>query len=193
MVRLQIGGSKVCRVGALQSLKPNGPHVDLWTEILDTTERLGPSSIVITKVAAHQDVSVVPNAFENWAFQHNIVADRAARLSNLQRDPSFWDLHRQHSCESQWAQQVSLSAQTVILDVSRKVVARENVLLTDEVVTGVETENVGPVMSAPAPIWDGFLPSGSLPEGATMAFRTSLCGGTDGMAPWIAGIFCTRL
>ena len=151
-------------------LKPNGPHTDLWAEILETTERLGPSSIIITKVAAHQDVSVVPNAFENWAFQHNIVADRAARLSNLQRDSSFWGLHRQHSCESQWAQQVSLAAQTVILDVSRKVVARENVLLTDEVMTGVETVHVGPVMCAPAPVWDGFLPMGSLPEGATRRF-----------------------
>ena len=151
-------------------LKPNGPHTDLWAEILETTERLCPSSIIITKVAAHQDVSVVPNAFENWAFQHNIVADRAARLSNLQRDSSFWGLHRQHSCESQWAQQVSLAAQTVILDVSRKVVARENVLLTDEVMTGVETVHVGPVMCAPAPVWHGFLPMGSLPEGATRRF-----------------------
>ena len=68
------------------------------------------------------------------------------------------------------AQQVSFAAQTVILEVSRKVVARENVLLTDEVLTGEATEHVGPVMSSLAPSWDGFLPTGSLPEEATRRF-----------------------
>ena len=132
-------------------LKPNGPHYDLWSQILDVVDRLGVASIRITKVAAHQDVSVVPSAFANWAFQHNIVVDRAARLTNLQRDSSFWALHRHHSLASQRAQQVSHAVQSVILAISKKVVAREVVLLQDETDLAVIQEHVEPVMVAPPP------------------------------------------
>lgn len=151
-------------------LKPNGPHYDLWAEILETVKVLGVNAICITKVAAHQDVSVVPSAFENWAFQHNIVVDRAARLSNLQRDKDFWTLHKQHCGEARWVADVSQVVQTVILQISRRVVARETVLAADMLPTEQEVEHVAPLMQAAAPMWDGFKPGHPIPEGVTRRF-----------------------
>ncbi len=150
-------------------LKPNGPHYDLWSEILDVVDQLGAESVLITKVAAHQDVSVVPSAFENWAFQHNIVADRAARLANLQRDSTFWELHKRHCLESHWARDISRAVFDVILKISRKVVAREVTLLEDESPI-LEVERIDPVMIAPAPTWNGFLPGTPLPVDATQRY-----------------------
>ena len=153
-----------------RQLKPNGPHTDLWSEILDVVHRLGADSVLITKVAAHQDVSAVPSAFENWAFQHNIVADRAARLANLQRESAFWDLHKQHSLEATWAREVSHAVFKVILQISRAVVSREEVLVVDETVSPQPLERVDPVMVAVAPLWDGFVPSTPLPLETTRRY-----------------------
>lgn len=140
-------------------LKPNGPHYDIWSELLEAVERLGTHAVQITKVAAHQDVESTTSAFECWAFQHNIVADRAARLANLQRDTDFWALHQQHCLETQRVRQTSRAVQNVILQISRKVVAREVVLQQDETVAGAGNDRITPVMSAPAPPWDGLVPT----------------------------------
>ena len=151
-------------------LKPNSPHYDLWSELLEAVERLGADNIKITKVAAHQDVSSTNSAFECWAFQHNIVADRAARMSNLQRDNSFWALHRQHCSETQWVQQLSRSVQQVILEISKQVVAREVVVQQDETQQNSGDERSLPIMVAHAPAWSGFVPDVPLPTSVTSRF-----------------------
>ncbi len=151
-------------------LKPNGPHFDIWADLLDLVEQLGAESIRITKVAAHQDVSVVPSALENWAFQHNIVADRAARLANLQRDAAFWELHRRHCLETERARSISLTVQSVILAISLKVVAREVVLSKDETIEPAVAGHVEPVMIADAPPWNGVTPSAPFPLELTRRF-----------------------
>ena len=148
-------------------LKPNSPHYDLWSEILDVVESLGSDAIRITKVASHQDVSAVPGAFENWAFQHNIVADRAA---NLQRENSFWELHKRHSIEAQWAREVSYKVFHVILQISKSVVAREEVLASEANTSAQQVEWVEPTMTASAPPWDGFIPAIPLPLEATRRY-----------------------
>lgn len=148
-------------------LKPNSPHFDLWSELMEIIE---PQSVKITKVAAHQDVSDQLSALDGWAFTHNIVADRAVRLANLQRDSEFWSLHRHHSLMAQGARQVSREAQNVILSISKKVVARDAVLQEDEAVTCGSNERVQPVMSAPTSVWDGFVPKAPLPLGLTSRF-----------------------
>ena len=151
-------------------LKANGPHFDLWSELLEAVEQLGAHAVKITKVAAHQDATDHLNAFESWAFQHNMVADRAARLANVQRDSGFWTLHRQHCLQSQWYQQISREAQAVILSISRKVVAREEVLQQDETAPNGGVERVQPVMTASTPMLDGFVPGAPLPLGVTSRF-----------------------
>lgn len=151
-------------------LKPNGPHFDLWSELLEHVERLGAHAVKITKVAAHQDATDHLSALESWAFQHNIVADRAARLANLQRDRGFWTLHRQHCLQSQWFQKISREAQAVILSISKKVVTREEVLQQDETAPSGAVDRVQPIMSSPSPVWDGFIPRAQLPLGVTSRF-----------------------
>ena len=133
-------------------------------------EQLGAENIKITKVAAHQDVSNTNSAFECWAFQHNIVADRAARMSNLQRDNSFWALRRQHCSETQWVQQLSRSVQQVILAISKQVVAREVVVQQDETQQDTGDERSLPIMVAHAPAWSGFVPDVPLPTSVTSRF-----------------------
>ena len=151
-------------------LKPNGPHSDLWAEVLETVSRLGAHAVKITKVAAHQDASNNVSALESWAFQHNSIVDRAARIANLQRESSFWEQHRKHCLATQWAKRVSRVAQHVILDISRKVVAREVVLQEDESGANQQAEQVQPVMVAQAPTWEGCVPSAPLPIGVTGRF-----------------------
>ena len=151
-------------------LKANGPHYDLWSELLDLIEQLGARAVKITKVAAHQDVDSTHSALESWAFQHNIVADRAARLANLQRDNSFWALHRKHCLETQWVRQLSREVQQVILKISNKVVAREVTLQQDETVRGVDLERTLPVMVAQAPPWDGLVPNTPFPLEVTRRY-----------------------
>ena len=151
-------------------LKPNEPHFDLWSEVLESVEKLGSEAIKITKVAAHQDVTNITNALECWAFQRNMIADRTARLANLQREADFWLFHRRHCLATQWARQTSSVVQRVILSISRKVVARETVQQCDETGTSPEAAHEQPLMSAPAPQWNGFVPGAPLPQELSLRF-----------------------
>ena len=135
--------------------KINSPHVDLWLEIFYSLQACGNRSVEITKVAAHQDNAMPDGALEQWAFAHNGLADRVARLANLQRSENFWAMHRQHAAAVDFARFVSGKVQSIILKGSRQVVNRER--LRDEIgMDIVEPEHQRPRMSLQVPPWPGF-------------------------------------
>ena len=136
--------------------KVNSPHGDLWELIEDALERFGAANIKITKVAAHQDVCTTNSAFEQWAYLHNGVADHAARLANLQRDASFWTLHRDHAAAVGCAETISQEVQKVILDISKQVVAHEQFVNGSEPLPERLSKRHEPIMDAPTPPWQHF-------------------------------------
>ena len=87
--------------------KINSAHADLWMEVYSILSEWNFQKLQITKVAAHQDLSEPQGALEQWAFAHNSLADRAARLANVQRPSQFWDAHRRHAIATEHAAFVS--------------------------------------------------------------------------------------
>ena len=123
----------------------------------------------ITKVAAHQDTFDPHGAFEQWAFAHSSLADRAARLANLQRPAKLWEIHKNHALATDYAAFVSGTVQNVILRISRQVVQRER--LRDEIsLDGTEVMPERPVMCGPPPPWPGFVARSPLPITSTAKF-----------------------
>ena len=115
--------------------KINSPHADLWNDVYAILQEWDFKKLQITKVAAHQDTFEPQGAFESieqWAFAHNSLADRAARVANLQRSAELWDLHKKHAVATDYAAFVSGTVQDVILRISRRVVQRER--LRDEMI-----------------------------------------------------------
>ena len=133
----------------------NAPHADLWQDIFECLTVLSfGDGVVVTKVAAHQEVDDV-TATEHWAFTHNAIVDRAARLANLQRPGEFWELHKVHAGAVEYVTHVNNIVQTTILNISRRVVKREQ-LSTDCEVDLAHPKHAVPLMSYPAPEWVGF-------------------------------------
>ncbi len=148
----------------------NSCHADLWSEIHGFLECLDfNQAVVVTKVAAHTDVTTIVDAAEHWACVHNALADRAARLANLQRSGEFWILHKEHAGAVEFASVVTSTVQTTILNVSRRVVHREAVQQHDES-EHFPVEHVPPIMSCPAPPWVGFSPRYPLALDCTAKF-----------------------
>ena len=148
----------------------NSNHADLWFDIYELLECLHfQDAVIVTKVAAHQDVDTVFNAAEQWAFVHNALADRTARLANLQRTNVFWALHREHARAVEFASFVSTTVQDVILNISRKVVLHESTC-REIPVEDLQTQHVAPIMSVKAPRWDGFSPKFPLPLKCTAKY-----------------------
>lgn len=149
----------------------NSIHADLWPDIYELLECLQfQESVIVTKVAAHQDVDEVCNAAEQWAFVHNALADRTARLANLQRTNVFWALHREHARAVEFASFVSTVVQDVIiLNISRKVVLHESTC-GEIPVEELQPQHVAPLMSVQAPRWEGFTPKFPLPLNCTAKY-----------------------
>lgn len=70
----------------------NSSHFDLWERNSDLVAVLTPASCTITKVAAHQSVTLSDSPLETWAHLRKSLADRAACLADLCRPESFWAL-----------------------------------------------------------------------------------------------------
>ena len=104
------------------AIKVNSPNFDLWRQVRDEISRLGTDRICITKVAAHQQDMNATDAVERWAFIHNALADRAARLANVTRPQSFWQLLNAHVRSVDQVHYVCQQVQTTILNISRQVV-----------------------------------------------------------------------
>ena len=102
----------------------NSSHFDLWDEAQTALDEMQAGACVITKVAAHQDIHAAASFFEQWAFMHNALADRAARVANLCRPPAFWDVQRRHQHQVHLVQRVNGELQKVILAVSKSAVQR---------------------------------------------------------------------
>ena len=85
-------------------------------------------------------------ATEHWAFTQNAIVDRAALLANLQRPGEFWELHKVHARAVDYVTNVNNIVQTTILNISRRVVKREQ-LRTDCEVELAHSTHVVPLMS----------------------------------------------
>ena len=79
-----------------KSLAPNSPHADLWHGILESLRGCPGGKVEVIKVPAHQSLETAQDAFENWIYTGNTVADEAARQANANRPPDFWALWECH-------------------------------------------------------------------------------------------------
>jgi len=149
--------------------KINTPHADLWLDVFELLSEWDFQRVEITKVAAHQDSQLPLSAVEHWAYLHNSLADRAARLANLQRPASLWHLHKQHVSAVQFASKVSCEVLDTILRISRRVVQRES-LAKEVALDAPVDERVQPIMSVPVPPWGGFDAKQQLPVRSTSKF-----------------------
>ena len=107
-------------------LKPSVPHFDLWTCVVEELERLGHCNFTVSKVAAHQTIDDAEGPLEQWAYLHNSLVDRAARLANMCRDQDFWSLHSRYAQSVESTRFVNRSVQQVLLAIGRSAVVREN-------------------------------------------------------------------
>ena len=121
-------------------IKPSVPHSDLWEELVDELQSLGAHNFLVTKVAAHQDISDAEGPLEQWAYLHNSLVDRAARLANMCRDQTFWSLHAEYASEVEHVKRIVSSVQQVILNIGRSAVFRDEYneapATSDEAVSG---------------------------------------------------------
>ena len=79
-----------------KKLNVNRSNADLWTWVMQSTDRLGRHRIELSKVPAHRRVSSATTKLEAWMFYYNDVADRTARQANQDRPSSFWDVWEAH-------------------------------------------------------------------------------------------------
>ena len=132
---------------------PNSCNSDLWTEAYDALKSMPQNACVITKVAAHQDLDAATTSIEQWAFMHNALADRAARLANQCRPASFWKVQQWHQQSVTHMQYVNREVQQVIMAVSRRAVMRT--ILNEE----IQDEFHGEQQAHQQEIPSGALPS----------------------------------
>lgn len=111
-----------------QPVKPSTPNADLWIAISEELTRLGHDSFIVTKVAAHQSIDDAEGPVEQWAFLHNSLVDRAARLANMCRDQDFWSLHSRYAEECEAIARVVKHVQQVILNIGRQAVEHDTLL-----------------------------------------------------------------
>lgn len=115
-------------------------HYDLWMLVHEELQQLALQEVSITKVSAHQSLASADSDFDSWAIINNMLADRAAKLANLCRSPSFWKFHRHHAALTEQYAADGLAVQQVILDISRQVVARELVHQADGSLTREQSD-----------------------------------------------------
>ena len=171
-------------VKSKQPPKHGTAHFDLWMAIYDEIHHLSYDGIRITKVAAHQDAGTASTDFEVWAVVNNLLADRAARLANVCRPPEFWQIHR---CHVFWVQQHAaegFAIQTVILDISRKVVQRV-ACLSEEGAQSVEHREVESQQEPQGTVgrWSPFQVITPLPWALTQVYGFAVIAR---MAAWLA-------
>ena len=156
-----------------KTIKTSSPHFDLWVTLAEELDRLNHSNFVVTKVAAHQSIDEAEGPLEQWAFLHNSLADRAAKLANMCRDQHFWALHSRYAADLENTRSTVRHIQGVILSIGQSAVVRDSYVDTAEGKS--EANDVSRKLQA-----DGFsdlvLPD-ALPIEATMRFgfrQTSL-------------------
>ena len=103
----------------------NAANADLWVKLEAAIFKLGPSNFCITKVAAHQNEAQATTSLQSWAWLHNNLVDRAARLANLCRPESFWEFFHIHRAQVEHHVEIGSKVMKVILEISRKAVRRE--------------------------------------------------------------------
>lgn len=80
-------------------VKPNSSNGDLWTWVLASVDHLGLEKIRVSKVKAHQSLAQASTLFNAWHWWNNGAADRAAKMSNASRPPSFWRVWSKYANE----------------------------------------------------------------------------------------------
>ena len=78
-------------------LRPSNPHVDLWNWVRDSLLALDAGQVSVYKVMARVSLTSVSDDIQRWLVLHNVLADEAARVANLTRPDSFWQLWERHS------------------------------------------------------------------------------------------------
>ena len=102
--------------------RPNSAHSDLWTSIWDTLQDFGAGRVLITKVAAHQDLPAAASPLEEWCAFHNHFADSAAGQAQWKRPSDFWQYYARHVRAFEATKDFSRIVQHVILRISQAVV-----------------------------------------------------------------------
>ena len=114
-------------LGKTWRVKPNGKHSDLWEEIRDLLDAIGPNNVVITKVAAHQDHETCVSGLHQWCFLHNSLVDHAAKVAHLLRSHNFWKIHDKFRTEFHHAMHITDQVRQVLMRISRDVVYHQRV------------------------------------------------------------------
>ena len=92
-------------------IKPNCRHSDLWIELAELVTELGAGSLIVTKVASHQDGLHATTAVNGWCFVNNGLVDHAAKVAHLLRPHAFLELHEQYIADTRFAMFVSREVQ----------------------------------------------------------------------------------
>ena len=106
-------------------IKPNCRHSDLWIELAELVTELGAGSLIVTKVASHQDGLRATTAVHGWCFVNNGLVDHAAKVAHLLRPHAFLELHEQYIADTRFAMFVSREVQEVLLAISRAVIQHQ--------------------------------------------------------------------
>ena len=136
-------------------VKPNSRNADLWSELDILLAEIGPTAVIITKVASHLDGQAPVSAFEGWCYTNNGLADHAAAVAHSLRSHSFWTAHKTFAADSRYAAYVSSHVQQVLLTISRAVVQQQRTAELDP-----QDVEVQPGEGGPSPIGRGV----ALPE-----------------------------
>ena len=76
--------------------RPTSANCDLWRWILESVEILGLERVKVFKTAAHKSVHQACSRQEAWEIWYNNKVDWIAKRANVEREPQFWDVWRQH-------------------------------------------------------------------------------------------------
>ncbi|CAL1170765.1 unnamed protein product, partial [Cladocopium goreaui] len=155
-LRRIIGGARV---------KINSPNADLWLRIQNDLQE-GSCEIHCTKVTAHRNLEEANTLLEEWCFQHNHFADRAAAHAQDLRPADFWDLLARHTAACVRVDAWNAQIQKVLLAVSKQVLEGVN---NHE----AEPESV-PITSVPIQTWQPLPDLPVLPQGAVRWYGSSI-------------------
>ena len=134
----------------------NRPNSDLRLWIADSVDTLGLDRIQIVKVQAHRTLQSAQTLHDAWAFFHNAVADRAARLANQARPQKFWQQWEQHAQETCAVEKLAAQVQALHLAVGKRHVQAPQQETTDAPIEPKETRQFEQNFSLGA--WTGACP-----------------------------------
>ena len=110
-------------------VKPNSSHADLWEWVLQSVSRLGVDKVQLQRVPAHRSVQSARTLEEAWKTWNNGAADRAAKMANVSRPPTFWktwQLHAAQHFEIQSLYEEVVNLQLAVAELSIKTASKSH-------------------------------------------------------------------